>query len=127
MASSTKARKAKGRRLQQHVAAAILDKFPNLSTNDVTSTIMGDTGLDVKLSDYARQFFPYAVECKSYKTMAIYKHWDQTLNHARIEKLEPLLVIKKDRSKPLAVLDLDTLMNLIGWDGSDIRNLYGDE
>lgn len=102
--------KAKGRRLQQTVRDAILYSFPSLETDDVRSTSMGAGGEDVQLSPAARRLFPYTVECKNLAKIAVYNYYVQCSGH---NDHEPLVVIKQDRSKPLAVVDLDHFMELV--------------
>ena len=105
--------KAKGRNLQNHVVARILHWFPSLEGH-VKSTSMGVTGEDVQLSPTARSALPISLECKSRAAIAIYKDYEQATRHAQ-GNFEPVLVVKQNRSKPLAILDLDyylSLMNL---------------
>jgi hypothetical protein len=73
----TQSAQAKGRNLQKLVAQKILDTFPELTKNDVRSTSMGNQGVDVQLSQRALQLFPYSVECKSRKAIAIYGDFQQ--------------------------------------------------
>lgn len=102
--------KAKGRKLQQTVRDAILEAFPTLEPDDVRSTSMGAGGEDVQLSPAARKLFPYSVECKNLAKIAVYNYYVQATGH---NDYEPLVVIKQNRSKPLAVVDLEHFMNLI--------------
>lgn len=102
--------KAKGRRLQQAVRDAILHTFPKLEADDVRSTSMGAGGEDVQLSPAARKLFPYSVECKSLAKIAVFNYYEQAKGHG---KHEPLVVIKQDRAKPLAVIDLEHFMELV--------------
>ena len=108
---SVKSAKAKGRRLQNLVAEKVLDKYKSLDSNDVKGAIMGMSGMDIQLSNVARELFPYAVECKSRASFSTYKIWEQA--ESNCEGLEPLLVIKADSKKPLVVIDLDTFMKLL--------------
>ena len=108
----TRSKKAKGKKLQNLVAEKIIEVY-SLSDKDVTSTIMGDSGIDIKLSEEARKKFGWAVECKNLARIAIYKHWEQAKANAEKEKLDPLLIIKQNRSEPLVVLSLDKFMELI--------------
>lgn len=104
--------KAKGRMLQQLVRDRILRSFPDLEVEtDVRSAIMGETGEDIKLSKKARQHFPFSVECKSLSSVAVYKHFDQAISNTP-EGANPLVVIKQNRRKPLAVLDFEVFMEL---------------
>ena len=103
--------KAKGRKLQQAVRDSILDSFPALEADDVRSTSMGAGGEDVQLSPAARKLFPYSVECKNLAKIAVFNYYEQSRTNAG--NYEPLVVIKQNRSKPLAVVDLDHFMNLV--------------
>lgn len=106
----TQSAKAKGRKLQQLVRDFIRETF-ELSENDVVSTSMGAQGIDVQLSDKARELFPFAVECKSYARIAVYQWWKQAKDNAK--ELSPLLVIKQNRSEPLVIISMQTFRNLI--------------
>ena len=61
---NTKAGKAKGKSLQNLVVDLIRDYFPCLKDDDIRSALSSECGIDIKLSQYARRLFPYAVECK---------------------------------------------------------------
>ena len=104
--------KAKGRKLQQVVRDAVLNCFPFLTDKDVKSTTMGESGIDVQLSEAARKLFPWAVECKNYSKIAVYAWWEQATKAAESEKLAPLLVIKANLKEPLACLRLEDFMKL---------------
>lgn len=94
------------------VRDAILKKFPELTENDVRSTSMGSSGVDVLLSQLALSRFPFSVECKNLARIAVYSHWAQCVanNH---DNTRPLLVIKQNRSEPLVVLSLKDFMELL--------------
>jgi hypothetical protein len=108
---SVKSAKAKGRNLQNLVAKRILEKYTALDANDVKGCPMGSSGMDLQLSNPARELFPYAVECKARAAFSLYTIWDQAA--ANCEGLEPLLILKGDRKQPLVVMDLDKFMELI--------------
>lgn len=72
---------------------------------------MGVSGVDIQLSPAAKKQIPYSIECKSRNKMVIYTMFQQAEKNAG--KLQPLLVIKQDRSKPLAVIDLEHFYQLI--------------
>ncbi len=100
----TSSRKAKGRLLQQYVLKALVKAF-GFSEDDIRSAIMGETGADVKLSKKAKRRFPYEIECKNQQVFSnVYKAYDQAKTHG---SSEPLVVIKMNRRKPLAILDFD--------------------
>lgn len=103
--------KAKGRKLQQLVRDKILEAFPMLEPDDCKSTSMGAGGEDVQLSPAARKLFPYSVECKARESIAVYAWYQQAKINAP-KDMEPLLVIKQNYGKPLAVVDLDHYMEL---------------
>jgi hypothetical protein len=73
---------------------------------------MGAGGIDVQLSEKAREAFPYAVECKSYARVAIYNWWKQAVENSPPE-LSPVLVVKQNRSEPLVIVSWDTFEDLI--------------
>jgi len=101
----TQSKKAKGRNLQKFVRDLILKTFPQLEPDDVKSTSMGAGGEDVQLSPAARKLFPYSIECKSLKAIAVYKYYEQA--QANSGKYEPLVVIKANHKKPLVLLDAE--------------------
>lgn len=105
----TASAKQKGRLLQQKVRDLILNVFPFLKAGDVRSTAMGQSGVDVQLSPKASEVFPYAVECKSMASIAIYKWYEQREPE---EGLETLLVVKANRKNALAIVDLEHFMDL---------------
>jgi hypothetical protein len=104
--------KAKGRKHQQWVRDKIYETFPELEDGDVRSTSMGAGGEDLQLSPAARRLFPYSVECKSYKSFAVYSVMDQAAVNAPAG-VEPIAIIKGDRRKPLAVLDAEHFFSLM--------------
>lgn len=108
---TTQSAKAKGRRLQQSVRDSVLSTFPSLEPDDVRSTSMGAGGEDVQLSPAARKLFPYSVECKNLAKIAVFNYYEQSQTNAG--DYEPLVVIKQNRSKPLAVVDFEHFMELI--------------
>ena len=117
MPIKTSSAKAKGRRLQQLVRDKILEIFPKLTSDDVRSTSMGATGEDILLSSAARKLFPYSVECKSRKNIAVYSDYDQAQNNCPAGA-EPLVIMKANRRKPLALVDADYFFKLLRKDKS---------
>ena len=109
---NNQSRKAKGRFLQNLVKERILKLFPALTKKDIRCARRGENGADIKLlSLTARKLIPYNIETKNreeYKT--IYKHYKQTVKHG---KMEPLLIIKSNRERPLAIINLEHFFNLL--------------
>lgn len=106
----TASAKAKGRNLQKWVRDNILNIFHTLTENDVASRGMGQQGTDIVLSEAARVHFPFAVECKSLKSIAVYKYYEQAKSNAK--ELEPILFIKQNNDRPLVILDATYFFNL---------------
>lgn len=111
-ASTTASRKAKGRRLQQHVATKVLELYPQLEEGDVKSTPMGINGNDLTLSPLAERLFPYDVECKNTESLNIWKSFEQLEKH-NYNNLTPILVYKRNRSEVMVSLKLDDFLTLL--------------
>jgi len=103
--------KGKGRRLQQWVRDLILETWDQLEPDDVRSTSMGAGGEDLQLSPAARRKFNFSVECKNTERLNVWSAYEQA--EANSGKHEPLLVMKKNRKKPLVVIDAETFMKLV--------------
>ena len=108
---NTRTCKAKGRRFQQEVRDKILELFPQLTSRDVISTSMGDTGEDIKLSEAAVKLFPYSVECKNQERLNIWAGIKQMEGDNR--NLTPLLVFKKNRTPAYCALKFEDFMVLV--------------
>ena len=103
--------KNKGKRLQNKVRDLILEKFNTLEPDDVRSTVMGDSGEDVLLSPAARRKFPFSIECKNQEAVNVWKAYEQASENCK--GYEPLVVIKRNRHKPLVVMDAEKFVQLI--------------
>ena len=105
-------RKAKGRYLQNIMKDRIIKLYPVLGKDDIRTSLMSESGADVKLTSHtSRKLFPYSIECKNrqdFKTL--YSYFGQARRHLA---LEPLLVVKMNRERPLAVIDLEHLFQLL--------------
>jgi hypothetical protein len=102
--------KNKGRSFQNYVRDLLLHRFPLLEKDDVKSTSMGAQGEDIQLSPAARKWIPYQIECKSKATSQIHTYYEQAATHG---KYEPLVIVKKDRDIPLAIVSLDHFLSLL--------------
>lgn len=71
---------------------------------------MGAGGEDVQLSSKARELFTYTVECKSRKAVAVFKDYEQACGH---KDVEPLVILKQNQSKPLALVDAQHFFDLV--------------
>jgi hypothetical protein len=98
----TSSAKAKGRKLQQWVVTKLIDIL-KLDAEDLESRPMGSQGEDVILGKQSRDAFPYSIECKNQEAVNVWKSYEQAQTNCK--GYEPLLVIKRNRSKPLVVID----------------------
>lgn len=126
--------KAKGRNLQNWVRDQIVKLFPEL-VNDIRSTPMGVTGTDIQLSPLAQGKIPLAIECKAQESISIWAAYEQACEGAKLEnkkiikaanvpnpmQVEPVLILKRNRKAPLAVVDAEYFLQLmqdkyeLGW------------
>ena len=107
-----KSAKAKGRKLQTWVVEQLLSLFSSLTPLDVKSTPMGVNGVDVQLSTSAQKKFSYDIECKNTeRTKTIYNYYSQASDHSNGG--EPLVIIKMNRQKPLAIVDAEHFLKLV--------------
>ena len=107
-----KSRRAKSSRLQNLVRDKILKAFkPHLGKKDVQTPPNGINGPDIILSRIAKKLCPYNFEVKNRNQMkGVYDWFKQASKNT---KLSPVVVMKMNTRKPLAVIDLDTFVDLI--------------
>ena len=102
--------KAKGRKLQQWVRDKLIEEF-DIHPEDIKSTSMGAGGEDVTMARAARQKFPFSIECKSVERLNVWDAYEQACANAG--GYEPLVVMKKNRKKPLVVMDAESFIKLM--------------
>lgn len=109
----TRSRKSKGKALQNLVAKKVQELLApfGVDPQDVKSTTMGESGVDIQLSASARDHLPVSIECKSHARMAIYSLFQQAEETAKSGET-PVLVVKANRKSPLAVVPLDYWIKL---------------
>ncbi len=115
VATTPASRKAKGRRFQQALREDLITELA-IDPGDILSTAMGQSGCDLYLSPAAREQFPFGVEAKRCETLAIPAWWKQCECNASNVGLIPLLVFKRNREEPLAVLRWSDLLALLQQD-----------
>jgi|TARA_Y100000361_G_scaffold142704_1_gene148990 hypothetical protein len=71
---------------------------------------MGAGGEDVIMARAAREKFPYSIECKNQEKLNVWSAYDQAESNSG--DYEPLVVIKRNRQKPLVVLDAEYFFQL---------------
>jgi hypothetical protein len=111
-ANNSRTRKAKGRSFQNWLSESIRELF-KLSIPDVKPALMGESGMDIKLSSQAREVFNFACECKNVERLNVWEAWKQAEINAEKESLEPALFIKRARQEPLMVIDAEYGLKLI--------------
>jgi len=109
MASTSKSRKAKARRIQQHAVRVILEAFPHLTEHDVKSIPMGCTGEDVWLSKVARECIPFSIECKNQEKLSIW----EALKQAGSREMKPLLIFTRNNTDKYCSLRLSDFVDII--------------
>jgi hypothetical protein len=82
----------------------------NADEEDLESRPMGSSGEDIIMGKQTRQIFPYSVECKNQEKVNIWSAMEQAESNCK--SYEPLVVIKKNGKKPLAVIDAEYFVEL---------------
>ena len=112
-ANTPRSRKSKGAKFQNEVRDLILEKFSDrLEPDDVKTAVMGESGVDIKLSPAAQRLFHWAVECKRTEKISLRQWWRQARENSN-EKLKPLVITKQNREEPLVVLSLQDFLELL--------------
>ena len=105
----TSSAKAKGRNLQKWVVDQLVEHL-DADPEDLESRPMGSQGEDVIMGKMTRQLFPYSVECKNVERLNVWDAYDQA--SANCKGYEPIVVMKKNRKKPLVVVDAEYFVKL---------------
>lgn len=112
-ANTAKSRKAKGRALQKQIAEDLSSSLIYAGSADIKSAVMGEQGIDIKLSTRARELFPFGIECKAQESLNIWDAMEQARINAEKEGLIPLLVFKRARSETYACLRWKDFLALV--------------
>lgn len=104
--------KAKGRRLQNFICEQLMEKHPELREGDIRPAIMGESGVDIKLSPTAKDVIPFDIEAKNQEKLNIWSALKQAEENAENGRV-PLLVFKRNRSKTYVVVDWEKFMELL--------------
>lgn len=118
MAKTVQSRKAKGRNFQKEIVQEILTFFPELEPDDVQWRSMGASGEDIMLSPKARKIFPVSIEAKCQETLNFWQAYEQSKTNAKA--FIPVLMARRNRTEPLAVLSMANfmwLMSKVKYDG----------
>ncbi len=105
----TQSAKAKGRRLQQWFRDLLIEKL-EVHPEDIESRSMGAGGEDLIMARAARKKFPYSIECKNKESINVWKSYEQAQENSG--DYEPIVVLKRNKSKPLVLVDADYFVRL---------------
>jgi hypothetical protein len=107
----TQSAKAKGRNLQKWVVEKLIEEY-DIHPEDIKSCSMGAGGEDIVMARAAREKFPFSVECKNVERLNVWEAYEQAC--ANSNGYEPIVVMKKNRKKPLVVMDAEEFIRLMG-------------
>ena len=102
--------KAKGRALQDWTRKRLMEEL-DIHEDDIKTAVMGESGEDIKMARAAREKFPFSIECKNVERLNVYEAYEQACENSG--DYEPLVVMKKNRKKPLVVIDAEAFISLI--------------
>ena len=101
--------KGKGRRFQQWVRDMLIE-HRDVHPEDIESRSMGAGGEDLIMARAAREKFPHSIECKNVERLNVWDAYEQA--SANSGKHQPIVVMKKNRRKPLVVVDAEYFIRL---------------
>ena len=105
----TSSAKQKGRKLQQWMRDILIEKL-GVHPEDIESRGMGSQGEDLIMARAAREKFPLSIECKNQEAVNVWKSYEQASENSG--EYEPVLVIKRNKSKPLVVIDAEYFVSM---------------
>ena len=105
----TSSAKAKGRKLQQWMRNLLIEKL-EVHPEDIESRSMGAGGEDLIMARAAREKFPLSIECKNQEKVNVWEAYKQAEDNSG--KYEPVVIIKRNKSKPLVVVDAEYFVSL---------------
>ena len=77
---------------------------------DIESRSMGSQGEDLIMARAAREKFPLSIECKNQESVNVWKSYAQAAENSG--EYEPIVVIKRNQSKPLVVIDAEYFVSM---------------
>ena len=105
----TSSAKQKGRKLQQWMRDLLIEKL-GVHPEDIESRSMGSQGEDLIMARAAREKFPLSIECKNQESVNVWKSYAQAAENSG--EYEPIVVIKRNQSKPLVVIDAEYFVSI---------------
>lgn len=114
---SVQSAKAKGRNLQQMVCRWISDLTGfawggGSEDAPISSRPMGQSGTDIRMESQVLKAFPFSVECKWQESWSI-PAWIEQAKENQIKGTDWLLICKRSRNKPIAIMDADRFFELL--------------
>ena len=106
--------KAKGRELQQQVAALVGELLGMEWGYDthIAPREMGQSGTDVRLIGEALKRFPFSVECKRCESWSV-PAWIEQAKKNQLPNTHWLLVAKRNHKDAVVILDMKTFFSLL--------------
>ncbi|AUR81845.1 hypothetical protein NVP1015O_31 [Vibrio phage 1.015.O._10N.222.51.E5] len=105
--------KAKGREFQNQVRDAVRAHLGrSIREDDVTTAVMGESGVDIKLSPHARDLFPFSLECKRVERLSLFEAYQQSCDN-HYENTIPAVVWRRNNKKTLICMSLDDFLEYI--------------
>ena len=105
----TQSAKAKGRKLQHWRRNLLIEKL-EVHPEDIESRSMGAGGEDLIMARAAREKFPMSIECKNQEKVNVWEAYKQAEDNSG--NYEPVVVIKRNKVKPLVVVDAEYFVSL---------------
>lgn len=102
--------KDKGRRGCKEAKEILLAYAPWLKDDDIQVRSSGANGEDLMFSPFARETYPFSVEVKNTESLNVWKSYEQACSNCKEHM--PLLIFKRNRSKPMVALTLDDFLKL---------------
>ena len=102
--------KAKGRALQNWIRETLIEEL-KIHEEDIKTAVMGESGEDIIMARAARKKFPFSVEAKNVEKLNVWAAYEQACSNCGDH--EPLLIMKKNRKKPLVVMDAEKFIQMI--------------
>jgi hypothetical protein len=103
--------KAKGRTAQKFVRDALLKRAPELTENDIRSTSMGASGVDILMSEAALKRYPFAIEVKCQESLNIWAALEQSEENKGSQT--PILCFKRNRTDMYVALRFEDFLELM--------------
>ena len=96
--------------MQNWIRELLIEEI-DIHEEDIKTAVMGESGEDIIMARAAREKFPFSVEAKNVEKLNVWTAYEQACSNCGNN--EPLLIMKKNRKKPLVVMDAEKFIQLI--------------